>query len=105
MMDVMIETAAKTMFAAQFARYGELKEFNWDREGKGLRLLLKPQGETADLEIKIVRYRVEKDGVRVFLIAEKVDSSRPWVQALLEDLVQGQRMELPASLSMVAALL
>ena len=106
MIDAFIESAAKSMFETHLARYGELERFQWDREGRRMRMILCPAGEPdATLEVRILRYRVEKEAGKVFLVAEEVMSSRPWVKALLEDFVKGTRLELPAGMEMVTAML
>ncbi len=106
MLDAFIESAAKSMFESHLSRYGELERFQWDREQRRMRMILRPAGETGTtLEVRILRYRVEKEGGKVFLVAEDVMSSRPWVQALLVDFVKDTRLELPSEMGMVASML
>ena len=106
MIDAFIESAAKSMFESHLSRYGELERFQWDREQRRMRIILRPAGEpNATLEVRILRYRVEKEAGKVFLVAEDVMSSRPWVQALLVDFVKDTRLELPEGMEMVTAML
>ena len=77
------------------ARYGRLRELRIDTRTRTIDAVCELQGESEPLTLRVERYSVEERGGRRFLQLDSFSCSRPWVQRLLEDFVQGRAFELP----------
>jgi hypothetical protein len=98
-------TAAKNALAGKAAqvyvnnlisRYGRLQDLKIDTNAKTVEAACLLHGETEALIVKVGRYAIQREGDRCFIQASACSASRPWLQNLLEDHVQGKRIELPA---------
>jgi hypothetical protein len=98
-------TAAKNALAGKAAqvylnnlisRYGRLQDLKIDSNNKTVEAVCLLQGEKEPLVVRVGRYEIQKEGERWFIQASACSASRPWLQNLLEDHVQGKRIELPS---------
>ena len=97
--DSFIVSAAKSFFQEQFARYGELQDLDLDSTSKQVRFVILPIGETRAVEVRLLDYRIEREKNATFFVPGRVKIDRPWLQALYDDLAQGQRFEVPPSVA------
>ena len=69
------------------APYGELMDLTLDSTAKTIQVLVLPTGETEAVRLTLEGYEfMEKDGRR-YLILGPVLASRPWIEALVNDLM------------------
>lgn len=95
--DAMIVSALRTYFDSQLRdRYGELQDLQVDTDRRTLTLVLLPKGENRAISIRILEYKIERDGGGLFLVPGRATIDRAWMQALYEDLARDQRFELPS---------
>ncbi|MBS0657160.1 MAG: hypothetical protein JSR82_02790 [Verrucomicrobia bacterium] len=95
--DAMIVSALRTYFDSQLrARYGELQDLQVDTDRRTLTLVLMPRGEIRAISIRILEYKIDRQGGGLYLIPGRASIDRAWMQALYEDLAQNQRFELPS---------
>ncbi len=97
--DSFLVTAAKSFFNGQYARYGQLQEFELDTATKQIRAVLLPVGEEKPIAIKLLDYRIEREKDGTFFVPGKVEIDRPWLQALFDDFAAGQRFPVPKSIA------
>ena len=97
--DSFLVVAAKSFFNDQFARYGQLQEFDLDTTSKQIRAILLPLGEEKTVVIKLLDYRIEREKDGTFFVPGKVEIDRPWSQALYDDFAAGQRFPVPKSIA------
>ena len=91
--------AAKSFFNDQFARYGQLQDFELDTATKQIRAVLLPAGEDKTIAITLLDYRIEREKDGTFFVPGKVEIDRPWLQALYDDFAAGQRFPVPKSIA------
>ncbi len=97
--DSFLVMAAKSYFNDQFARYGQLQDFELDTATKQVRATLLPKGEDKTIGIKLIEYRIEREKDGTFFVPGKVEIDRPWLQALFDDFASGQRFPVPKSIA------
>ncbi len=98
-------TAAKNHLASKAARlyannligrYAELQELYIDSQKKTIDLVCALRGETEPVVVRVGQYTLSKDGENTFMRIAQCTCSRPWIQGLVEDFVQGQPIPVPS---------
>jgi hypothetical protein len=93
--DSLASSAAKSFLAGRIDRYAQVSDLRIHRREKSLSLELLLEGETVPVRIE-ARYRVSQLDGGNFLTIEGVAATRPWLNNLLEDLVVGKPLAIPA---------
>jgi hypothetical protein len=93
--DAMTSKAALHFFNKEMVRYGKLLDLRIDSRNKTVDLSCLLIGEPEPITIRVDHYDIEPDGGKNYLQASGFTCSRPWLQSLLEDFAQNQRIELP----------
>lgn len=88
--------AAKVYVNGLLARYGEVQELKIDSAAHTITVTIQLLGEPAPIEAKVGRYVIHEQGGKKFIEFSQCRCSRPWMQALLEDVTAQRRVELPA---------
>jgi hypothetical protein len=96
--------AASSWLRGAIGKYAELKEFEIDSASKKVRLLLRPRGESEDIELRIDRYDVirSRDATKDRVVVSKVSCSKEWIHLVAMDHLVGKEFEIP---KMAASLL
>jgi len=80
-------------------RYGEIQELDLDtqRHGVALKILLK--GESTPVDVSIGRYEIDdRDPGRPVVVLRDIKVSRPWMQELASDNIEGKSIDIPQKL-------
>jgi hypothetical protein len=93
--DAVISRAAQKWANSFIARYGKVKVLKIDSRRKTLEVSCELEGEVTPITVKIGNYVIETEGAKRFLRASDFTCTRPWLQSILEDHGQKQRIELP----------
>ncbi len=88
--------AAQTYVNNLISRYGVLQDLKIDAQNKTVEVLCLPHGETDPIRVRIDQYAVVQKGEKHFVRIVKCTCSRPWLQSLVEDFVQGREVEVPS---------
>lgn len=94
--DSLSSTAAKSLLASRIDRYGKLTELRIRSREKTVFVEILLEGEDEAVGIHIDRYRVIGKGGEPAVVVEAVTASRPWLQNLLQDLLVGKPLPVPA---------
>jgi hypothetical protein len=94
--DTISAKAALPYLNDRIARYGRLKDLKIDSRNITIEAACLLHGEAGPISIRIGQYTIEKRGEKRFIRVSDCSCTRPWLQSLLEDFVQGQSFELPA---------
>ncbi|HPC46413.1 MAG TPA: hypothetical protein PLW83_00090 [Deltaproteobacteria bacterium] len=92
------ETIAR-LASSRIGRYGTIQSVDIDSATRRLRVSLMLDGEREPIAVEAERYEIVTDGGLHYLVLHGVTASRPWAQALLEDLLAGRRIRLPGALA------
>ena len=95
MKDRMTSKAAQMYLTQHIARYGTLQDFKIDSQNRTIEVVFLPQGETDPITLRIDNYTLEDRGGEKFIQATACSCSRPWMNNLLKDFVQGRQIEVP----------
>lgn len=95
--DSLTSSAAKSMLASRLSRYGNLTDLRIRSREKSILAELLLEGEESPISIHIERYRIMTRGGENVLVVESVEASRPWVRNLLQDLLVGVPIPVPAA--------
>ena len=77
-------------------RHAVLQDLKIDAQNKTVEIVCLLHGETEPIRIRVDQYLVQKRGEQHFVQIVKCTCSRPWVQSLVEDFVQGRPVEIPS---------
>ena len=78
------------------ARYGVVQDLKIDTQNKTVDLVCQLHGESQPVRVRIDKYVIQGRGEKRFVEVVKCTCSRPWIQALVEDFVQGRSVEVPS---------
>jgi hypothetical protein len=79
----------------QIRRYGQMLSFHLDSTNKTMRLEVLLAGETEPVRMEIYDYQLVQRGSEVFFTFGRIEVSRPWMQALAEDLLDTREFKVP----------
>jgi hypothetical protein len=88
--------AAQVYVNNLISRYAVLQDLKIDTQNKTVDLVCQLHGETEPVRVRIDRYVIQERGEQRFVEVLKCTCSRPWIQALVEDFVQGRPVEVPS---------
>lgn len=88
--------AAQVYVNNLIARYAVLQDLKIDTQNKTVDLLCLLHGEREPVRVRIDKYVIQERGEQRFVEVQKCTCSRPWIQALVEDFVQGRPVEVPS---------
>jgi hypothetical protein len=94
--DAMASRAAQAYVNGRISRYGQLTDFRIDSARRRMEATCALHGEPQPITVTIERYTIHETGGQKFIEIQSCRCVRPWLQHLLEDYVQGRRIELPA---------
>ncbi len=94
--DMMTSKAAKAYANNFIARYGSVDELKIDSKESRIEVVVRLNGEVSPIGITIDKYQLQQANGKTYI--EIVDSSctRPWLQAVMRDHLQGRRFEVPS---------
>ncbi len=75
-------------------KFGTMLDFKLDSRTKTIELEIMLKGETEPLFVKVQRYEILEENGRYFLLAERIVTSREWINVVAESYLQGQRIEI-----------
>lgn len=78
------------------ARYAVVQDLKIDAQNKTVEIVCLPHGEAEPIRVRIDQYLVQEREGKRFVQVVKCTCSRPWIQRLVEDYVQGRQVEVPA---------
>lgn len=94
--DTLTSSAAKSLLASRFDRYGKLTELRIRSREKTISVELVLEGEEVPVAIQVERYRIIGTTGEHAVVVEKISASRPWLQNLLEDLLVDKPLPVPS---------
>lgn len=94
--DALASRAAQTFLNERIARYGKVERLKIDSERKQMEVVCLLEGEPTPIKILVGNYEVRSEGAKRFVQVSRCTCSRPWLQSLLQDFVEGRPVELPA---------
>lgn len=103
----MLAGMAKPFLQKVLAPYGTLRALSMDSVQRRVVLVVDLSGETEPTEVAVENYRIQREGAQVWIEtpAEAFTSSRVWLAALLNNVVAGKRIEIPAAYARYAEML
>jgi hypothetical protein len=93
--NAIVNKAAQVYLKGALARYGELQQVKIDTENQTIALTVHLKGEVAPIDAEVGRYVIHDVRGKKFIEFTECRCSRPWMQALMEDLAAKRRIELP----------
>lgn len=98
--DFAIEVAVKLWFNQTHERYGQMTTIQIDSTAKRIHVALELKGETAPLLIEVKSYELTTAAGETVLKLGEIETSREWLNALLEDFLkpEDRRFKMPGSL-------
>ncbi len=79
----------------QMAGIGTVTELAIDRQTRSIHAVVELAGEDKPLVVDIGNYRLQEDDGALAMACTGVTTSRPWLTALAQNLLTGQRLTIP----------
>lgn len=93
--DALASRAAQAYVNHRIAPYGQLQGLQIDSRARTMAGTCLLNGESSPVTIHVERYEIsERDGAK-YLTVHRCRCTRPWLQNLLRDFVEGRSVELP----------
>jgi hypothetical protein len=93
--DRIVEASAKAFLNGKFEKFGAVTKLQLDSKNKTLCIELLLKGESLPVSINVGAYELtERDGASC-LVLQRLDASREWVGAVLNEFVAGRPFKLP----------
>jgi hypothetical protein len=86
------------------ARYGRVLSLQLDSRQKAAQIEVLLKGEDEPLTVRIEEYELVQEEAMTYIDIKKASASREWVNALLEDRVQGKRFPIPEKFAAIVRL-
>lgn len=93
--DALASRSARAWANSVIARYGQIEDLKIDSRRKTIEVTCQLEGEPTPITLKVLHYEIEADGGKKFIRATDFSCTRPWLEAVLTDFGQRQRIELP----------
>ncbi|MFL6541756.1 MAG: hypothetical protein ACJ8I9_01185 [Chthoniobacterales bacterium] len=93
--DATLETAARIALNSRLSGIAEIKELSLDSGARCVRVTLQLCGESAPLELHVLRYRLREQKGSPEIAIDELTASRAWLQNVLERFVVGRWFEMP----------
>jgi hypothetical protein len=92
--DIAFSTTAKSLLNRKLSKFGELSHLDLDSNKEAIELELLLKGETTPLQIRIKGYTIEEIEGQHYLTVEEVQTSRVWINALVESYVNDKKFKI-----------
>ncbi len=101
--DFALEMAVKVWFNQSHKRYGNMTRIQIDSQSKRIEVELDLKGETSPLRIEISSYQLSSEAGETFIHLGTIDTSREWVNALLDDYLKPdkRRFKVPGAVKVL----
>ena len=93
--DAIAGKSAQLFLNERLARYGKIQRLRIDSGKKQMEVVCLLDGEPAPITVSVGSYAVHDDGGKKTIELSRCTCSRPWLQNLIADYVEGRRFELP----------
>ena len=80
---------------SRLQRFGKMLSFQLDSQKKTIELEVLLKGERDPLHVTVERYEIVREGAKYYLLAERIVTSREWINTVAESYLAGQRFEIP----------
>jgi hypothetical protein len=80
---------------ARLKRFGKMLRFQLDSQKKTIELEVLLKGERDPLRVTVEHYEILREGEKYYLLAERIVTSREWINTVAENYLAGQRFEIP----------
>jgi hypothetical protein len=82
-------------FNARFGEWSRITRLELDTQSRSIDLEISLAGESEPLTARIALYEITEEEGRCFLAAEKIVTSREWINRLFEEHLKDRRVEIP----------
>ena len=93
--DAIASKSAQVFLNERIRRYGKIERLRLDSAKKQAEVVCLLQGEASPITVTAGNYALETVGAKTFITVSQCTCSRPWLQNLLADYVEGRRFEVP----------
>ena len=94
--DVALSKTLKVAMNRMMKSYGEVLSFQIDSKTKSLKIEVMLEGEYDALDVDIAHYHLIKKEEGYFVSLKGIHTSRPWINTLATDYLEGKLFEIPS---------
>ena len=104
--DVALSATIKKLLNMKIEKYGAVHLLELDSNQKTMKIEVLLKGEQEILEAKVHKYSIEERDEKYFLVLHDVETSREWINLVIEDYLNKEEFELPEKyVSMIKAVI
>ena len=104
--DVALSATIKKLLNMKIEKYGAVHLLELDSNQKTMKIEVLLKGEQEILEAKVHKYSIEQRDEEYFLVLHNVETSREWINLVIEDYLNKEEFKLPEKyVSMIKAVI
>ncbi len=96
-----VEAGAKAWINQQIQNFGTVTNLVINSRQKTIFIEAALKGEPGPIKVNISDYELVQTAKATYIVLKRIEASREWVSAVLQEYVAGQRLQVPASLKSV----
>ncbi len=93
--DNLLRMGLKPIINSYISDFGNVIDLDLDSKRKQLNLMIELTGEETPLEVRILKYEIEKEGDNNYLVVKDIDFSREWINIVLKKYGHDMRFPVP----------
>jgi len=104
--DIALSATIKKLLNMKIEKYGTIQLLELDSNEKTMKIDVSLKGEESILQAKVHKYSIEQKGKEYFLVLHHVETSREWINLVIEDYLKKEEFNLPEKyVSMIKAVI
>jgi len=93
--DIALSATIKKLLNMKIENYGTINLLELDSNEKTMKIDVSLKGEETILQAKVHKYSIEQKGEEYFLVLHDVETSREWINLVIEDYLNKEEFKLP----------
>lgn len=93
--DLALSVTVKKIINMKIKKFGEVSFLALDSQNKTMELEVLLKGEQEELKAKVHKYSIENREEKYYLVIHNVETSREWLNLVLEEYLHNEEFELP----------
>ncbi len=93
--DRAVEASVRALINKKIEKFGSITRLEIDSTARTIYLEAQLKGEASPVSVKLASCEITEEGGKAFFSARRIEASREWLQAALNEYAAGRRFPLP----------
>ncbi|MGV6830351.1 MAG: hypothetical protein ACWA5P_02155 [bacterium] len=94
--DLALSMAMKKVINMKIINFGEVSMLEFNTESKTIDFEVELKGEIDKLKVYVHEYNLKNEGEKHYLTVNYIESSKEWLNSILKEYVNNQKIEVPS---------